>query len=106
MRSDTSVDIKELLEENIELSKKVLISSEKTRKYMRASQIMGIVRLLIILVPVILAILYIPPFLTKFSDTFGKLYGGEQFNILEALKGQGTNMNFDDVKSFLDKQTK
>lgn len=112
MRTDTSSDIRGLLEENIKISKQILASTEKTRKQMRWAQVWAFLRLLIILVPIILAILYIPPFLNKLSETFGKLYGGEQFNILELLKGQGTGsagtdaINLNDVKSFLNKQIK
>jgi len=107
MRTDTSSDIKGLLEENIKLSKQILVSAEKTRKQMRWTHIWSIIRLFIILVPLVLAILYIPPFLSSLSGSFGKIYGGEQFNILELLKGQGTSgVNMDDVKTFLDKQMK
>ncbi|MFH1193726.1 MAG: hypothetical protein V1661_01895 [bacterium] len=119
MRTDTSSDIRGLLEENIKISKQILASTEKTRKQMRWTQIWSFIRLIIIIIPLVLAILYIPPFLSKLSGTFGKLYGGEQFNILELLKGQGTSpaagtgpangaggINIDDVKSFLNKQIK
>lgn len=103
MRTDTSLDIKELLEENIKLSKDILRSTEKTRKYMRWMQVMSFLRVLIIVIPLVLAILYIPPFLSSLSDTFGKLYGGEQFNILEQLKNPagGANLNLDQIKKLL-----
>jgi hypothetical protein len=112
MRTDTSSDIRDLLEENIKLSKQILVSTEKTRKQVRWTQIWSLIRLIIIIIPIILAILYIPPFLSKLSESFGKLYGGEQFNILELLKGQGTNssgtggININDIKASLNKQIK
>ncbi|MFA5133197.1 MAG: hypothetical protein WC459_00075 [Patescibacteria group bacterium] len=107
MRTDTSLDVKELLEENIRLSKAILASSERTRKHMHWSEIISVLRLLIILVPIILAILYIPPFLVKFSDSFSRLYGGEQFNILEYLKGGNTGSSeLEQIKNFLNKQIK
>ena len=108
MRTDTSLDIKELLEENIRLSKAVLASTEKTRKYMRWMRAMAYLRVLLIAIPLILAILYIPPFLGKLSETFGSLYGGEQFNIVNQLKnpaGSGLKTNLlDNVKNLLNSQ--
>ncbi len=107
MRTDTSLDIKELLEENIRLSKAILVSTEKTRKSMRWMKVMGILRVLIIVIPLVLAILYLPPFLSKLSDTFGNLYGGEQFNIINQLKnpsGGGVGASLDQIKKLLENQ--
>lgn len=103
MRTDTSSDIRELLEENIKLSKDILRSTEATRKYMRRMQVMSFLRVLIIVIPIILAILYIPPFLGKLSDIFGSLYGGEQFNILNQLKNPagGLKIDIEDIKKLL-----
>lgn len=103
MRTDTSSDIKELLEENIKLSKEILHSSEKTRKYMRWMQVASFLRLLIFIIPLVLAILYIPPFLINLSKTFSNLYGGEQFNILEQFKNPagGLKIDIEDIKKLL-----
>lgn len=104
MRTDTSLDIKELLEENIKLSKAVLASTEKTRKYMRWMRVMALIRVLLIAIPLVLAILYIPPFLGKLSAVFTGLYGGEQFNIINQLKNPASGINFEDIKKLLNSQ--
>jgi hypothetical protein len=52
-------------------------------------------RVLVILVPLILAFIYLPPYLEKITQTFGGLYGGDQFNILEQLK----NLSPDQAKT-------
>ena len=90
MRTDTTSDLKSLLEENVKLSKAILRSTEKTRKYIRWMQIISIARILLIIIPLVIAILYIPPFLSKLNDIFGSLYGGEQFNILQQFKNFST----------------
>ncbi|MBU1179798.1 hypothetical protein KJ885_02555 [Patescibacteria group bacterium] len=90
MRTDTSSDFKGLIEENIKLSKAILRSTEKTRKYLRWMRIMSILRLLLIVVPLILAVIYVPPILSKLNETFGELYGGEQFNILKQFQNLNT----------------
>lgn len=107
MRTDTTNDMRALMEENIKLSKSILESTEKTRKHIRRAEIVSFLRLLIIIVPIIIAILYIPPFLKQLSGSFSKLYGGEQFNLLELFKGQGTGgLPLSDIKLLLDKQVK
>tara|TARA_Y100000310_G_C20246855_1_gene607222 strand:+ start:100 stop:402 length:303 start_codon:yes stop_codon:yes gene_type:complete len=90
MRTDTTSDLKHLIEENVKLSKAILRSTEKTRKHLRWIKIMSIVRILLIVVPLVIAILYVPPFLSKLNDIFGNLYGGEQFNILQQFKNLNT----------------
>ena len=53
---------------------------------MRWAQAMAFIRVLIIVIPLILAVLYIPPFLSQLNKIFGNLYGGDQSNILNQLK--------------------
>ncbi len=57
MRTDITFDIRELLEENLKLSKEILRSVEKSRRYMRWAQVMSVVRVLIVVIPLILAVL-------------------------------------------------
>jgi len=86
MRTDTTTDLKAMLEENIKLSKEILRSAEKTRKYMRRAQVMSFVRILVVVIPLVLAILYIPPFLGQLNKIFGDLYGGDQSSILNRFE--------------------
>lgn len=105
MRTDTTFDIRELLEENIKLSKEILRSVEKSRRYMRWTQIMSVIRILIIVIPLILAILYIPPFLSQLNQTFGDLYGSDQTNILNQLKNLNSGgFDLEAIESFLKNQ--
>jgi len=90
MRTDSNYDVRKLLEENIKLSKSIFRSTEKIRKHMQWMKIMSIIRILIIIIPLVLAIIYVPPLLSKLSETFGSLYGGEQFNILNQFKNLNT----------------
>ena len=107
MRIDTTSDIRELLEENIKLSKEILRSTERTRKYMRRAQAMALVKVLIIVIPLILAVLYIPPFLSQLNKTLGNLYGSDQSNILNQLKGlDGSGIDLNTLKNFFQNQKK
>lgn len=86
MRLDTSSDLKSLLEENLKISKAVLVSSEKTRKVLKWMKIMSILRLLLIVVPLVLALLYLPPFLSSITKNLGGITSGEQLKILNQVQ--------------------
>ena len=53
---------------------------------MRWMHVWSAVRVFIIIVPLTLAVLYIPPFLSQLNKSFGNLYGSDQSNILNQLK--------------------
>jgi len=107
MRIDTTSDIRGLLEENIKLSTEILRSTERTRKYMRWAQAMAFIRVLIIVIPLILAVLYIPPFLSQLNKIFGNLYGGDQSNILNQLKNlNGGGLDLKVIEDLLGGQKK
>jgi len=102
MRIDTNTDLRELLKENIKLSKAILRNTDKTAKAMKWMQVMSFLRILLIIIPIILAVLYIPPFLQSLVGNFGQFYGGDQLNILDQFKNLNpTNVNLDEVKNIL-----
>ena len=57
-------DFKKLLEENIAKNEEVYQISKKIKKYLVMGQILSILRLLFIVIPLILAILYLPSLLS------------------------------------------
>ncbi len=85
-------EIKKLLQENKEYLEAIYESSEKTRKYILAGRIISIVYLLLILVPLIFAVVYIPPMIKPYMEQYKSLMGsvqniqtGGQFNDLDIL---------------------
>ncbi len=64
-------EIKELLKKNIEISNEILESTQKTRRYIKIRMIMGIVWILVILAPIILAIIWLPPYIKEFMENYG-----------------------------------
>ena len=79
MRIDTAeegrVQLETLLQENLKLSKAILRSVEKTRRHILLGQIAKWIRLLLIAVPIVLAVLYIPPLIKKFQENPAALFG-------------------------------
>lgn len=86
-------DIKNLLEENIAISKAILKSAEKTKHYIFWSQIASWIKLLLILIPIILAIIYLPALLEKAST--------QMRSIFNPLGDSGSLNQIKDIESFL-----
>jgi hypothetical protein len=81
-------DIKKLVEENIKLSEEILEISKKTKRYIFFQQIYGVIKLLIIVVPIILGIIYLPPLLEDALSQYTDLLGGvgSSSDLLESLQ--------------------
>ena len=89
-------ELKKLIKQNIKLSRenKALIEQDhemikKIRRFVIASQITWGLKFIIIAVPIILAILYIPPFfrdlIDKFQNFFGIMNISEVTNIFQNM---------------------
>ena len=79
MRIDTGEEgraqLQALLQENLKLSKAILRSVEKTRRHIFLSQIANWLRLFLILIPIVLAAIYVPPLIKKFRESPAELFG-------------------------------
>ncbi len=54
-------DIKKILEENLKLTQEIHKMTKHIKRYVVMSQIMGVFKLILIIVPIILGFLYLPP---------------------------------------------
>jgi len=68
-------NIERLMKENLELTREIHEYTKKTRKYILFAQILSIVKIIIIVGPIILAILYLPPLLSGAFSTYSDLLG-------------------------------
>ncbi len=73
--------IKGLLKQNLEYTKQALEQQEKTKRYIIWLKIVNLIKLLVILVPIILALLYLPPVLRDFFEKYKELFGPGGFFI-------------------------
>jgi len=89
-------EIKKLIKQNIKLTQqnKELIERDhkmikKIRRYVIISEVTGILKLIIIVVPIILGILYIPPLfrdlLDKYQEFFGIISKSGSINVIENI---------------------
>jgi len=69
-------DIKILVEENRQLLKVIYLQVEKTRRYILWGRIISIIYLFILVAPIIVAIIYLPPFIQGIVGPYKELLGG------------------------------
>lgn len=82
-------ETKKLLEENLKISKATLRVAEKTKKYIFWSQIVGWLKLIVIIVPLILAALYLPSFLEKWREQIQNIFPFSDINTVQQLQEVG-----------------
>jgi len=68
-------DIKKLLEQNIKLTEKVLKLSKKNHGILKWQYFFGFLKLVLIVVPLVLGIIYLPPFLDKIINSYQDFLG-------------------------------
>ena len=81
-----SDDIKELIKENNKLVKETLEVVKKTRRSLRVMQLAGTLKFLIVLIPLVGALIFLPPLLSGFNKQFESMTGGAGiFDVLRSL---------------------
>jgi len=69
-------DLQKLLKKNFELNSEIFKMVKYIKKYIFWQKIWGVLKVLIILVPIILSIIYLPPFLNKVFSQYKGLFEG------------------------------
>lgn len=93
-------DVKSLLEKNLELTQEIHGMMRSVKRYMLWQRIMGMIYFLLIVVPIIISIIYLPPLLKNLLGQYQQILNGESSAILEGFL-QGGQGSFD-FKSLLD----
>mgnify|MGYP001576692753 CR=1 FL=1 len=68
-------EIKKLLEQNLELTKEIYVMTKKIKGYITFQKVMSLVYLMLIVVPIILSIIYLPPLLKGMFDKYKDVLG-------------------------------
>ncbi|MCX6796276.1 MAG: hypothetical protein NTW06_02135 [Candidatus Falkowbacteria bacterium] len=68
-------EIKKLLEENLELSRQTQKMIKKINNHIVLQQVFGVIKILIIVVPIILGVIYLPALLKPYWDQYQKAMG-------------------------------
>ena len=80
--------LERLLKENIELNEKIYESCQKTEKYIHFIRAFGIVKFILVVIPIVIGVLYVVPLLGSFFDMYKDLFtsAGEATGFLETMK--------------------
>jgi hypothetical protein len=95
-------EIKKLVEENLKLTQEIYVMTKKMKRYITFQKVMSFIYFLLIVVPIILSIIYLPPLINNMLGQYGGLLGTEGLNIESLLKGglpSGVNLNNVDLKN-------
>ena len=87
-------EIKEILKENLKLTKETHEMVKKIRSFVVWQQIFGVIKILLIVVPIILGIIYLPTLLESALAPYKDLLGTGQEAKDNIIKG----LNLDDKK--------
>jgi len=93
-------EIKKLLEQNLAYSKEIYRLTKKIKAYINFQKVMSIIYILLIVVPIILSIIYLPPLLKgvfdQYQDALGLPAGGSIQDLLKGATG-GLDLNNIDI---------
>lgn len=81
-------ELKKLLEKNIELTEEILKMTRSIKHFITFQKFMSFVYLLIIVIPIVLSIIYLPPLLGGVFKQYQELLGiGAPAGVTDLLKG-------------------
>lgn len=80
-------DLQKLLQENLKISHELFEMTKKIKRWVTFQRVWGVVKILIILVPLILASIYLPPLVQKSVEPIRTLYQ-EFTNLTQGVKQQ------------------
>ncbi len=66
-------ELKEMMEENLKYAKAIYWSVEKVRRHLFWQRVVSIIYVIIILAPLILAAIYLPPFISSYLGPYMEL---------------------------------
>ena len=95
-------EIKKLLEQNLAYSKEIYRLTKKIKSYITFQKVVSVIYVLLIVVPIILSIIYLPPLLKgvfdQYKDALGLPAGGSIQDLLKGASG-GLNLNSVDLNN-------
>lgn len=84
-------------EEQNAILKDILKQSQKTGRYLLWLKVLSILKILIIVAPIVLAIIYLPPFIKKAADKYKDVMPGLD-GVWERLGGGQINQEYNKIK--------
>lgn len=83
-------EIRDLIRKNYELTEEIYHMTKKIKGYITFQKFMSFIYILIIVVPIILSIIYLPPLINSMMGPYKELLGGNSSSSLQDLLKAGT----------------
>ena len=80
-KDTTHEDVKKLIEQNISLTKKVLKLSERNHTILKWQYFFGFLKIILIVIPIALGLIYLPPFMEKIFSVYQDFLGFRMENL-------------------------
>lgn len=86
-------NIKELIKKNLELTEEIYQMTKKIKRFISFQKLMSLFYFLIIVVPIVIGIIYLPPLINNFLNQYKGLLGGSAapIDIIDLLKQGGAS---------------
>lgn len=79
--------IEKLIEQNLKLTEEIFRMTKKIKGYISFQKVVSFIYLLLIVVPLILGIIYLPPLLGNVFNQYNQFLGSEGLNVNDIFKG-------------------
>jgi hypothetical protein len=73
MKKEEDDKVEKLLKENLETTQEIREMTRYIKRYVVVSQILGFIKLVLFVIPVVLGIIYLPPFIEKIIQQYQNL---------------------------------
>lgn len=99
-------EIKKLLEKNLAMTEEIYKMTKSIKSFVVWERVFGVIKLLLIAVPIILGIIYLPPLLNNVIGQYQSLLGGANGagaptgNIMDLLNSLKSGSGALDMKNF------
>ena len=94
--------VKKLLEKNLALTEEIYKMVKKVKRYTNFQKVVSFIYLLLIVVPIVLGIIYLPPLLNNVIKQYQDLLGTDATGgAANAIKNLPTGLNLDQMKNLL-----
>ncbi len=101
-QTNESEEIKKLLEENLALTQEIHKMVKQVKHYTTFQKIVSFIYLLLIVVPIILGVIFLPSLLSGYIKQYQDLLGTDTTNgAADVMKSLPAGINIDQIKGLL-----
>ncbi len=95
-------EIKKLLEKNLALTQEIHKMTRQIKRHINFQKVVSFIYILLIVVPIILGIIYLPPLLSGYIKQYQDLLGTDATGgAANAIKNLPAGINLDQIKGLL-----